>query len=495
MDFRKLMIVLAAMLALGMLAGCGDDDSSSGDGGPDGANDSGTGTDTDTTTSTGEGDWVGTPCEPAPDGGVDPCPELTGASDAQCFSWANAQGGVCTKTCVFATEANMVDGCNMDGVVCMDISGLTGNTDDDAAGYGLCVEKCVPSTSGNECKASYIKCDPQSWSFEAQFSTCLLPGCQDDTGCGVATIECTDDETVCDTANGETCQDDGTGVKYCVFNGTCDTATGRCSWKGDADAKIGDPCKTTSDCGDNMVCFSETLSDEDQDSDTTDFQKAVPRNGMCARQGCGAGNPSAANSSGSQETEIQDRYGCTMFGECAMGFNGGGLCFRRCLPDDSNPSFTCRQPAWGTDKVLDQNGDYDCYDQSAYILPIFAEGGIPAQKFISVSAGPICSYVTAGIAAKCQTYNGGSMTIASTCDDTETCVTCDAYFGSKLGGSSLVSWGQGMTCRNPATGEEQADGYCLDKTTSGPTGHWAWDTDVVPDAGPDAAVDAGDGGK
>jgi hypothetical protein len=425
----------------------------------------------DTDTGPG-GNWVGTPCDPsASEDGMDPCPALTGVGVAYCFRWSGEQAGICTRQCNPATSDVPVDGCDMDGIVCMDISSLTPDTADDEVGHGICLEKCIPSSAGAECKASYIRCDPESWSSEAMFATCLLPKCQGDSDCGVVGRDCADDDAICDVANGETCRDDGAGTRRCVFDGACDMITGRCSWTGDKSARIGDPCESTSQCGDNMECLGE---DEDADGGV------LMRNGMCIKRGCAIANQSSPNGSHSTEQAIADRYGCPLSGVCDMGFVGG-VCLLRCLPDNSSSSYDCRQHDWSEDDVLDLNGDYECYDQTAYVMAIPAGGGN-----YPVADAPFCIWVSRDVQAKCTTYElpgGFSLEIANDCTGStaDGCTTCDTYYGSKNGGTGLTSWGEDMKCRNPVTGALQADGYCLDNTTSGSSG--GWDTDTSTDTG------------
>jgi hypothetical protein len=422
-----------------------DDSSSDSDSDSDTDTDSDTDSDTDTDTDTGPpGDEpIGTPCVPPEEDEDDPCPGLTGISDAFCFAWTDAPGGICTKSCTAATyDAPVQSGCpTFDGVVCMDISDLTADTSDDATGYEICVEECVPSPLGESgpCIADYIACDPQSWAWESQFATCLMPKCQSSADCLVATgIECSGD-TDCNTAEGAYCSDDDN----CVFEADCDLASGRCTWTaGDPTSEPGDPCESTWDCGENHICFVEDIDDDD---------KVAPANGYCAKFGCKAANEDSPNGSGSSDAAIQDEFGCGFTGVCHAGFQMGGLCMKRCLPPHGNPAMRCRQQSWeDAPEFLDAHGDYDCYDQTAYGFYIYTSGN---TEFYPVADDPFCTYVMRGVGAKC-----------GTASDEKTPSDCDDHFS---GGLSL-----GMTCRDPVTGESDLYGYCLDETTSGETEAW-----------------------
>jgi hypothetical protein len=355
-----------------------------GDGGTDSDTDSDSDsdvdTDSDTDTDSDPDDWVGMECDP-PEEEEDPCPGLTGDVDAFCFAWNGAPGGICTKECIGATPDSMMQsGCpSFDGHVCSDISHLTADPADDETGRYYCLEECVPEPLGQPgpCKADYIRCDPYSWSFESQFATCVMPKCQSDDDCLVASgPECTGDGD-CMTENDETCSDDG----LCVFEGICDVPSGRCTHPaGNADAEAGDPCQTSWDCGQNAICLTP---EPDQDD------KIVPANGYCTRTGCNAANAAAANGSGSADAAIQDEFGCSMTGTCNAAFPHGGQCLKRCNPPHDQPAFRCRQQSWDS-TVEDQNGDYDCYDQTSYGWQIWATGG---TEFYYVATAPYCAWV------------------------------------------------------------------------------------------------------
>jgi hypothetical protein len=359
--------------------------------------DSATDTASDTDTGTGIDDqWVGTPCDPPDEEGEEEqC--AVHHPEAFCLWWEDAPGGLCTKLCEPATyEEPVQSGCpSFEGFVCTDISHITVETFDDEGGYAVCLEECVPGPLGEPgpCQADYIRCDPYSWSFESQFATCLMSKCESDADCP---------ETSGPSA-------------------VCDTASGRCTWPaGDPTAEPGDPCETEWDCGANSTC----MQPEDVDG------KIVPANGYCTSFGCKAANADSPNGSGSASSAIQDEFSCGPFGVCHAGFQWGGMCLKRCDPTHDQDDYKCRQQCWDTD-VLDQNGDYECYDTTSNAYPIWTSNNL---EHYNVAIEPWC-YVP----QRCP-------------DNPDDCPD--------------------MMCRDPETGLEDTDGYCLDSTTSGPTEEW-----------------------
>jgi hypothetical protein len=290
------------------------------------------------------------------------------------------------------------------------------------------------------CQAIYMSCDPHAWAWLSQFATCLLPKCQSSSDCAMLTaqpaLECTGDAD-CLATPGAYCSDDD----VCVFDASCDYASGRCAWEGfGSDAEIGSPCETVADCGANMICMRE---DVDEDG------KVAPRAGFCTRRGCKAANEGSPNGSGSSDPAIQSEFSCGD-GVCHAGFKHGGMCFKSCVPTGGS----CRQDLWDA-VVEDQAGDYDCYESGEYGFNI-AESG----DFYLLADGPYCSFVARGADVKCG-------------DDGMTPDQCETYFGG-----NPTPWELGMTCRNHETGEPDTDGYCLDQTTSGETGDWDTDSDT-----------------
>jgi len=450
------MLPLAVVLATGCLgcnrhaevslhepdAGATDTDSDS-DGDIDGDADSDTDADTDYGT-----DWVGVPCDPpVEEDEEDPCPLLVLDENAFCFAWQGAPGGFCTKECTAATfEIPVQDGCpSFDGVVCTDISRLTTDPADDEVGYNICVEECLPEPLGQQgpCKADYDACDPRAWAWESQRPTCLFPKCQSDADCLIASgPECVGDGD-CSVEDGETCSDDG----LCVFEADCDVASGRCTWEaGDPDAEAGDPCESAHDCNANTSCVRPA-----PDSDG----KVAPANGYCIKLGCKALMPEV-------DPAVTDELGCGMLGVCHNGFAGGGACLKRCNPPNDVDAFRCRQQSWDSE-VLDQAGDYECYDSTNLEYYVYTSGNL---ETIVAAAAPYCVWVSRDIP-----FRVGPVPKCGTEDGELSPSDCYDYF---MSASLLLS----MSCRDPETGELDDYGYCLDGTTSGPTESWDTDADT-----------------
>jgi len=406
--------------------------------------DTDTDTDSDADTDTAEcGDeWVGLPCEPPGEDMPDPCWDLACTTDAFCYAFDGGQHGLCTKACTAAThEVPMQEGCpSFDGYVCTDVSGLTADPADDESGFAICLEECIPDPQGQPgpCKSEHIRCDPWSWAWESQFATCLLPKCVTDADCPVASgPTCTGDGD-CLTAEGETCSEAG----YCVFEADCDTASGRCSWEaGNVDAEPGDPCETAHDCGANSVCIQPGADGDG---------KVAPANGYCVRYGCKVDGASPA---------LDEEFGCGMLGVCHNGFIHGGACLKRCNPPHDQSAFRCRQQSWGSE-ILDEDGDYDCYDGTGVLeYPIWASGNILT---IPAVISPYCSWISRDAPLRV-----GSFLKCGSGDTELDSGQCSYFYGGWP-----TPWPLNMACRNAATGEIDTDGYCLDETTSGPTETW-----------------------
>ncbi|MFO8070396.1 MAG: DUF1566 domain-containing protein [Polyangia bacterium] len=405
---------------------------------PTGSDPTGSDSDSDDSYHTEDAYWVGEPCEPVTEEGqADPCIEISGGNqDAFCLAREGAPGGICTRECTPATYGNPVDGCVGHGVVCKDVALLTADASDDEEGYGVCLEECVVDMGGNECKADYIACNPRAWSFESMFATCLLPKCVSDADCPVPVGTLCDEDVDCDATAGEHCSG---GI--CVFEGVCDPQSGLCSWNGDPDAEIGDPCQTTRDCPDDCECKTPTVDEHG---------KTVAANGYCLKRGCTAANELAPNGSGSSTPGAEERFGCGVVGTCYAGFHGGGACLRRCGPHHQQDAFKCRQGSWDG-VVEDVNGDYDCYDLTALGFFIPTSGN---TEMYPVVYAPVCAWVANSFQAKCNSPDYDAMTSTD----------CKDFYGG--------SFDLDMTCRNATTGEPDESGYCLDETTSGPSETW-----------------------
>jgi len=465
--------LLALMLVLGAsFAGCDSDsdsdeaDASVKDGeAADGASDSDSDTDTDSDTdSDGDTDAgedggdtpatmdpalegiIGQPCTP-PDGdeaGPGTCadlPDYRDDLDVFCFTWAdNPDKGFCTATgCLtrYTNEEDEVDTCPGDGNICSDISIITSDTADDEEGYYVCTKLCdvlekmeeISHTGEGNCPDGFA-CNPYTGvgTNHEMMPTCIISECTDDADCGLNTgKECNpqNEDADCDEAAGETCEntdsaDDTIGKCYkpgtCYPSGVCGNAGG--------DKGIGAPCTMDEECPADGFCLDEFIDSASG--------KLIARNGYCTKGGCLA-------------EESLDWLKCPAGSLCNRAYSSGGLCQLEC--DYEDPTG-CRQTVWeGT--VEDENGDYECYNMSKLAFEIDGER-------VPIADGNVCDIV----------YQ----------------FTCEmiADIPGMFGPSTCVIVGStksGFECRD-LDGKSfeddysEPDTYCMDETTSGPTGGW-----------------------
>ncbi|MFH1131362.1 MAG: hypothetical protein V1754_08510 [Pseudomonadota bacterium] len=215
-----------------------------------------------------------------------------------------------------------------------------------------CLVRCTPDENSNPCPAgSDTACSPRSTYFTEDLSiaACWIASCKTGSDCPVLlATECQSDAE-CDTANGQFCEVES---GLCALPGNCNTANGLCGvhTHGKADAKIGDPCKDSTECAGDQYCDREYVDDITGD--------VYMRNGYCTKIGCmfEATLTSAACPAGS---------GCNRA-------YFGGLCQRECTLDDAN---SCRG------LTGDMLGDYECY----------AWQNVGEETF-DYSDGPLCDY-------------------------------------------------------------------------------------------------------
>ncbi len=455
------------MFLLAGIAGCdgggdggGDDtDSETGTG-----SDTGTGTDTDVQLE----DWIGEPCTEEDQ----ECGELSGNNPAAFCHLVDGVRGFCTMECAPATtESPGVDPCGQEAV-CGDFSWILPET---SLVTSICVQTCVPTGGSNPCTADYLKCDPLAWSREKASATCLLEGCGGNDDCPVPVgTTCFDDED-CDQVGEEECVELD-GKDQCVFLGKCSSKSGRCTHDGSQHSVVGDPCDTTYDCGDNMLCQTPATH-------VLTGSKVLYANGHCYKSGCSVVTPNN-HGVGNQTMEIAvvDDFGCGTLGVCHQGYRGG-QCFRRCDPAAAaDHVLSCRQSTWDP-VAFDAAGDYECYDQTVFIEPAYALGDPSVIGSPSTVTAPYCSWV--GSEHRC---------VSGMAVPPNESMTCEDLFGRKDQGTDL--WGLGMDCRELGTGASAQQGYCMDNTTSHWTGTWS---ESLPDAGGpdpldggvDASIDAG----
>ncbi len=462
-------------LALGLVMGCSSSskkEQNTPDGGTDGAADGATDADadadgdgdTDTDTDTdGDGDGdaaadanpddpalaaiIGKPCTPSgADAGNDPgtCTQLPGYKDSMhviCFGWSNAPDkGFCTITdCKNKYSDGGVDTCPGDNNYCVDISPVTSDTSDDATGNYLCAQRCdlVDKNAANTTCPAGFACNPYLGvgTNAEMVPTCVMPACTGPSDCGLNTGKACNPQNAnadCDEGAGETCeQTDATDVTIgsCYKPGVCYTS-GICGNPGGS-KKVGEPCTADDECPTDGMCMTEF-------TETTNG-KLVARNGYCTKGGC-------------LGEAKQDYLKCPTGSACNRAYSLGGLCQHVCTQADAT---SCRQALW-TGTVADKNADYECYMYGG--LGFLIDG-----VQVKLADSPVCDMV---FQFTCSLVAGmGTPSMPAKC---------------RMLGLSTSE----MICRTEDGTSHETDysvpkTYCLDKTTSGPTGYW-------PGGGPDA---------
>ncbi|MCK5797991.1 MAG: hypothetical protein KAI47_12435 [Deltaproteobacteria bacterium] len=239
----SLALALSVSVALGMGA-CSDDDVPHGDGPfdmkaseaispPDwGVSDSFTG-------------GVGRPCDFQ---GVNRC-----GGQAICIDLGRGVGACAIPDCTLedlktaAKEDNCPEGTSC-GAISWPIGGGGGTR------RNFCFVDCTVSATENSCRAVHpdLACDPSTILFTGHSEVCATPACRQAGDCG-------------------------TGNPLDP-KATCDTVTGLCFVKGEAGASVGDPCKVSTDCGEDQFCYTGGGS----------LQNTVV-GGYCTKLGCSHG--------------------------------------------------------------------------------------------------------------------------------------------------------------------------------------------------------------
>lgn len=115
-----------------------------------------------------------------------------------------------------------------------------------------CFRICTPSALYNDCASRHplLACDPRSALITGSYEVCAFAACQQNADCD---------------------------PKSAIPRFRCDLATNVCFNLGQAEAKIGDPCLTTLDCGPDQYCFPETRQADGQ---------VRMKDGYCTTVGC-----------------------------------------------------------------------------------------------------------------------------------------------------------------------------------------------------------------
>ena len=177
------------------------------------------------------------------------------------------------------------------------------------AGGQYCLPQCSPSTSSNPSSKfhSGLSCDPISILYNDHSEVCLLPGCTQDTDCWKA-----------------------------MKDSYCHKTTGTCFTNGKSGVKVGDPCKSSSDCGPNQYCYPQRKDSQG---------KVMVEGGYCTMVGCKYLKP----------------WDCPAGSQCfSMGsLNALSLCLALGCSADKPPA---------TDGCRDETsaGQYDCIHLDKY---------------------------------------------------------------------------------------------------------------------------------
>jgi len=355
---------------------------------------------------------------------------------------SSGQNGVCTCTCTpdnSSTPLINEDSCPGATTTKASLCGAVALSGGSTKNY--CFKTCNPKLGSNDC-SSPLHCHPRSGSSIGlyNYSVCIFSsGCTKDSECGVT------NGTLCNTAKiptgcgtGELCSaltTNGT-AGMCTVPGKCDIKSGLCGvhTKGKSTAKVGDPCKSSLDCGGNMSCQIEF--------DETKYLEAAGKScmgnsdccsGICISGFCAVGEPCKIRNrngycvtSGCSFAKTLTQFACDSGSVCNTLYSGG-ICQKKC---DLKIAATCRYYS------ADYMGDYECRAWDNITI-----GGM------AIVASPVCDF-------------GYGM-------------SCDMLKGSGLDCSSvgLKTNPTKMGCRDAKnttlTNKFDPKGWCFDDTASG----------------------------
>jgi len=367
----------------------------------------------------------------------------------------SATDGICTCTCTADDPGTPLVNEDTCPELNKNICGTVQLSDGTQQHY--CFRLCQPKLGANDCDST-ISCHPSAEAFTGQVdkTVCLYRGCTMGADCPVLTGQsCNTGSPSCGT--GETCLElqEGSAQGLCAAPGNCDAASGLCDKHSTtrAAAKVGDPCKADTDCGEYMSCQIEfdptTLGGKDHGSPcATDTDccgqcsyggcqgscAVHARNGYCVVRGCTFATATAFS-----------EFACPTGSSCNQLF-WGGMCMKTC---DLATASDCRGNA------ADLFGDYECRAWNNLSV-----------SGTAISDTPVCDF---GDTGRCSLFAN-----VPSLDCT--------YLGTQNNPTD-------MSCRtldNVKTGNpKDPRGFCLDDTPSGP-----------PPAGPDAGPEGGvpDGG-
>jgi len=300
----------------------------------------------------------------------------------------------------------------------------------------FCLNKCKPKLFANDCSGD-LACLPRSTIFvdgKIDQAVCLFFGCTSDSDCPILT------GTACSPAKpcqpGQTCVTHNTATTHgvCANPGKSDKISSLCAPhnKGNATAKVGDPCKQDTDCGNNMSCRMEV--------DRSLFQKkwkqsckvndeccsGVCQSGLCTKRLCTVDNRNGyCVIRGCIFSKTLPTSTCPVGSACNWLYTGG-VCQSKCTLAHATG---CRGVA------SDRYGDYECRAWNSLSL-----GGT------SLAKSPVCDF---GTQMPCDFLQASTLQCTDVgLNPNTTQMACRSLDGKKL------------TLSNDPTG------YCLDTTSS-----------------------------
>ncbi|MBW2731573.1 MAG: hypothetical protein JRH20_04215 [Deltaproteobacteria bacterium] len=195
-----------------------------------------------------------------------------------------------------------------------------------------CLRRCQPRSDGNDC-ALGLACAPDSGDITSKLgvAVCTASACEVDSDCPVFTGGTCNTSTLQGCGAGETCKVYTDGG-FCSLSGQCNALSGLCEGhtRGQAGATIGSPCAGDVDCGDDMICFTET----------TIGSSVLWHQGYCTIASCVFSDTVTA-------------YTCPSGSVCNRSYLFmQGICQKSC---DVSGATDCRGEAG------DILGDYECY--------------------------------------------------------------------------------------------------------------------------------------
>jgi hypothetical protein len=318
------------------------------------------------------GQVIGKPCTPA--GGE--C-----GPQAACVLVTQTQG-ICTCPCTGddpTTHLIVEDSCPDPGKhVCAKVQPVSGPA------QHVCLKLCKPKLGANDCTAPFA-CHPKSvvFSWSANQASCWHLGCKTGADCPVLTGKSCDTSNPVACSTGEQCEpfNSSTSKGICAGPGTCDMASGLCGKHPTTrpNAKVGDPCKADTECGEFMQCWLEVdpkalgLKDHGQPCTSGSYDccgtclgnvcsgicTTIARNGYCTITNCVFATKMAFS-----------EFLCPTGTECHKRYLGG-ICMKSCR---LGVASDCRGHS------ADKLGDYECW----------AWNNVYGSRNAPFTNGPVC---------------------------------------------------------------------------------------------------------